>query len=162
MDAANIDLKGFNENFYAKNCAAHLKPVLDTIKYVKNETNCFIELTTMLIEGENDDCIKQECDWILNNLGDSVPLHFSAFYPRFKFSNRKPTRFETLIKAYNIAKDMGIKYVYTGNLANVQTSTTYCKNCQKPLIVRDGYKILENNLQEGQCKFCKTKLDGVF
>ena len=161
-DAANIDLKGFSETFYNKNCLAHINPVLDTIKYAVNETNCFVELTTMLIEGENDQNIEQECEWILENLGDSVPLHFSAFFPKYKYSNHPQTKFETLVKAYNIAKSMGLKYVYTGNLSNIQTSTTYCKNCGNPLIIRDGYKILENNLKDGSCKFCNSKLDGLF
>ena len=162
MDSANIDLKGFDEKFYTKNCAAHLAPVLDTIKYAVNETNCFVELTTMIIEGENDEHIEAQCAWILENLGDSVPLHFSAFFPRYKYTNRPQTSFEALIKAYNIAKNMGLKYVYTGNLTNIETSTTYCKNCSKPLIVRNGYNIIENNLQDGLCTYCKTKLEGSF
>lgn len=162
MDAANIDLKGFSEDFYRKNCLAHLQPVLDTIKYAVNETKCFVELTTMLIEGENDLYVEQECEWILKNLGDSVPLHFSAFYPRYKFEDRKPTKFETLMKAYNTAKRMGLKYVYTGNLSNIATSTTYCKHCGEPLIKRDGYNIIENKLDNGVCPFCNTIQDGCF
>jgi len=162
MDGANIDLKGFSEEFYSKNCHAHLQPVLDTIKYAVTKTNCFVELTTMIIEGENDQYIEQECEWILNNLGDTVPLHFSAFFPRYNFKDRQPTKTETLIKAYNTAKKMGLKYVYTGNISNIETSTTYCKNCGKPLIKRDGYQIIENNLENGKCKFCQTKLDGRF
>lgn len=162
MDGANIDLKGFSEEFYSKNCLAHLNPVLETIKYAVNETDCFIELTTMLIDGENDQYIEKECEWILNNLGENIPLHFSAFRPHYKFMNRSQTKFETLIKAYNIAKDMGIKYVYLGNIATIETSTTYCKNCNKPLVIRNGYNLLENNLEQGVCKFCKTKLDGLF
>jgi len=162
MDGANIDLKGFSEKFYGKNCLAHLEPVLETIKYAANETNCFIELTTLIIEGENDQYIEEECKWILENIGDSVPLHFSAFFPHYKFINRQPAKFETVLKAYNIAKNMGLKYVYTGNLSTIETSTTYCKNCNKPLLIRNGYKLLENNLEDGCCKYCKTKLDGCF
>ncbi len=162
MDAANIDLKGFSEDFYRKNCFAHLQPVLDTIKYAVKETKCFVELTTMLIEGENDLYVEQECDWILENLGDYVPIHFSAFYPRYNFKDRKPTKLETLMKAYNTAKKMGLKYVYTGNVSDIETSTTYCKNCGKPLLKRDGYSLLENNLENGNCKFCGAKLDGCF
>ena len=164
MDGANIDLKGFSQKFYGKNCLAKLQPVLDTIKYAANETNCHIELTTMLIEGENDseDEIKAECEWIIKNIGDCVPLHFSAFFPQYKFQNRKQTSFETLVKAYNIAKITGIKYVYTGNLSNVQTSTTYCKNCGKPIIVRNSYQMLEYNLEQCRCKFCSTQCDGRF
>lgn len=164
MDATNIDLKGFSENFYSKNCLAKLQPILDTIKYVKNETNCHLELTTLLIEGENDsnEMIEAECDWIIENLGYDVPLHFSAFFPRYKFKNHKPTSVQTLLKAYKIAKDKGLNYVYTGNIPDIQTSTTYCKNCGKPLIIREGYSILEYNLIGNKCRFCNTKLDGKF
>ena len=162
MDGANIDLKGFSEKFYSKNCLAHLQPVLDTIKYAVNETNCFVELTTMIIEGENDSNIEQECEWILENLGDNIPIHFSAFFPKFKFTDREPTSFESLIKAYDIAKNMGLKYVYTGNLQNIETSTTYCKNCGKPILIRDGYRLIENNLETNKCKYCQTACDGVF
>ena len=164
MDAANIDLKGFSQRFYGKNCLAKLQPVLDTIKYAVNKTYCHIELTTMLIEGENDSAeeIHSECDWILENLGECVPVHFSAFFPRYKFKNRKPTGFETLLKAYNIAKSSGIKYVYTGNLPDAETSTTYCKNCGKPLIIRNGYQLLEYHLEDSKCEYCLTSCDGKF
>ena len=164
MDAANIDLKGFSQKFYGKNCLAKLQPVLDTIKYVVNETNCHTELTTMLIEGENDseDEIQAECEWILENLNDCVPVHFSAFFPRFKFNNRKQTSIETLLKAYDIAKNTGLKYVYTGNLPDIKTSTTYCKNCGKPIIVRDGYQILEYCLENGKCEYCSALCVGKF
>ena len=164
MDGANIDLKGFSQKFYGKNCLAKIQPVLDTIKYVVNETNCHVELTTMLIEGENDSSeeLQAECEWILKNLGDCVPLHFSAFFPKYKFSDRKPTGFETLIKAYNIAKAAGLKYVYTGNLSSIQTSTTYCKNCGKPIIIRNGYQILEYHLQNDKCEYCSISCDGKF
>ena len=162
MDGANIDLKGFSEDFYTKNCGAHLNPILDTIKYAVKETDCFVEITTLIIEGENDQYIEEECEWILNNLGDSTPVHFSAFSPRYKFLDKKPTSFETLINAYNIAKNKGLKYVYTGNLSNIETSSTYCKKCGKILLKRDGYNLLENNLENGVCKFCKSKLDGKF
>lgn len=162
MDGTNIDLKGFSERFYKKNCLAHLEPVLDTIKYVKNETDCHIELTTMIIDGENDDDIKAECEWISENLGDCVPLHLSAFFPRYKFENREATKIETLIKVYNTAKSAGLKYVYTGNISSIETSTTYCKNCSKPIIKRNGYNILEYNLTENRCKYCNTTCDGEF
>lgn len=162
MDAANIDLKAFSEDFYKRNCAAHLQPVLDIIKYVANETDCHLELTTLIIEGENDSYVKEECEWIISNIGDSVPLHFSAFYPRYKFSNRKPTTFETLKTAYDTAKAAGLKYVYAGNVLNVDTSTTYCKNCSEVLIKRDGFRVLENNLSGNKCPVCGIVCSGVF
>ena len=162
MDGANIDLKGFSEEFYSKNCLAHLEPVLDTIKYVVNETDCFVELTTMITEGENDQYIEKECEWILENLGDCVPLHFSAFFPKYKFSDRKATSFESRKKAYDTAKQMGLKYVYTGNIPDRETSTTYCKACGRPLLIRDGYILIENNLSNNRCKHCHTCCDGIF
>lgn len=164
MDAANIDLKAFSQNFYKKNCLAHIEPVLETIKYVKNETDCWLELTTLLIPDENDSDyeIKAECEWIFENLGADVPLHFSAFSPKYKFNNRKQTDFSTLLNAYKIAKNTGLKYVYTGNITNQETSTTYCKNCGKPVIVRNGYEMLGYNLKDGECIFCGTDCDGRF
>ena len=162
MDAANIDLKGFSELFYQKNCMAHLKSVLDTIEYAVKETNCHVELTTLVIDGENDSYIKEECKWIRDNLGDNIPLHFSAFSPRYKYTHKSPTKFETLIKAYKIAQDFGLKYVYIGNVSNVETSTTFCKYCGKPIIIRDGYNILEYNINGNLCKSCNSQLDGIF
>lgn len=164
MDAANIDLKGFSEKFYQKNCLAHLEPILDTIKYVKKETNCWLELTTLLIEGENDskEEITKECEWIIKELGDDVPLHISAFHPAYKFMDKPPTKPSTLLDAYNIAKGAGLKYVYTGNIIDTATSTTFCASCSKPVIIRRGYDILEVDLEKGHCKFCGEKCDGVF
>ena len=164
MDAANIDLKGFSEGFYQKNCLAHLEPILDTIKYVKNETNCWLELTTLLIEGENnsEDELKQECEWIKENIGINVPIHFSAFHPAYKFMHKPPTKLSTLLKAYDIAIQTGLKYVYTGNVLDAKTSTTYCSNCSKSVIIRDGYNLEGNNLEKGHCKFCGGKCSGVF
>jgi len=164
MDAANIDLKGFSESFYKKNCLASLEPVLDTIKYVKNKTNCWLELTTLLIEGENDsdEELKKECEWIVNELGADVPLHFSAFFPAYKFMHKPPTKPATLLRAYDIAAKAGLKYVYTGNIIDAKTSTTFCHACSKPIILRTGYEISENNLQQGHCSFCGGKCSGVF
>ncbi|MCD8024434.1 MAG: AmmeMemoRadiSam system radical SAM enzyme [Candidatus Gastranaerophilales bacterium] len=162
MDSANIDLKAFSENFYRRNCLASLAPVLETIKYTVLETNCHVELTTMLIEGENDsyEMIKNECEWILENLGACIPLHFSAFIPHYKFKNRKKTEFKTLLNARKIALDTGLKYVYTGNISTRETSSTYCKKCGKLLISR--MYPFEINLKNGACIFCGEKLDGQF
>ena len=162
MDATNIDLKGFSKEFYAKNCHAKLEPVLDVIKYAVNKSRCFVELTTMIIEGENDQYIQDECNWILENLGDSVPLHLSAFYPRYKFSDREPTKPETLLKAYDTAKKTGLKYVYTGNIQHAESSATYCKGCGKILINREGYTVLTNSVKNGRCPHCGKICDGIF
>lgn len=164
MDAANIDLKAFTNHFYKKNCLAQINPVLDVIKYVKNNTNCWLELTTLLIEEENssNEEIENECKWVSENLGNNVPIHFSAFTPRYKMIEHSPTKIETLMRAYNIAKNLGLKYVYTGNLRDIDSSTTYCTNCQWPIIKRDGFQIIENNLIGNKCRHCNTICDGWF
>lgn len=164
IDAVNVDLKAFSEEFYKKNCMAQLEPILDTIKYIKHNTNCWMELTTLLIEGENDTAeeVKKECEWIVENLGTDVPLHFSSFYPAYKFMDHRPTKLSTLVMAYGIAKNAGIKYVYTGNTLDVETSTTYCDSCSKQVIKRNGFEVLANNLEHGHCKFCGEKMAGIF
>lgn len=118
IDAVNVDLKAFSADFYKKFCLAKMQPILDTIKYIHDDTNAHMELTTLLIEGENDDplMIKRECEWILQNLGDEVPLHFTAFFPTWKLQNKPRTSPETVYKACEIAKDVGLRYVYTGNI----------------------------------------------
>lgn len=165
MDAVNVDLKSFNKEFYQKYCLANMEPILETIKYVKNETNCWMELTTLLIEGENDseEEIVSECAWIKNNLGVEVPLHFSAFHPDYKFMDRMATKPATLERAYDIAKKMGLRYVYMGNVLDIKTSTTYCHACSKSVITRDWFNVLDYSLdQTGHCKHCGAKCEGVF
>lgn len=164
MDAANIDLKAFNEEFYKKNCLTHLEPILETIKYVKKETNCWLELTTLLIEGENDsdEELQKECGWIIKELGFDVPLHFSAFHPAYKLMDKPITKTATLLRAYDIAKKAGINYVYTGNVVDTKTSTTYCSACKKPLILRLGYETITENIKNGYCNFCGSKCKGFF
>ncbi len=165
IDAVNIDLKGFTNEFYKKHCLAELEPVLDTIKYVHDYTNVWMELTTLLIEGENDseEEITKECKWIKENLGEHVPLHFSAFYPAWKFSHKNPTAPETLIKAYDIATEIGLKYVYLGNIQNTAASTTYCEKCHAAVILRNGHVMTEYNLdEEGKCSFCGAQIHGRF
>lgn len=165
MDAVNIDLKAFSERFYQKNCLAHLEPILDTIKYVHDRTNCWMELTTLLIEGENDsdEEITAECDWIVKNLGAEVPLHFSAFHPDYKMLDKNSTKISTLKRAYDIAKNAGIEYVYTGNVLDDATSSTYCPLCKKEVIKRNGFEVVEYNLtSEGNCAFCFERIAGVF
>lgn len=165
IDAANIDLKGFSKEFYKKMCLAEIEPILETIKYVKKETPCHLELTTLLIEGFNDSNkdLRAQCDWIVENLGTEVPLHFSAFFPSWKLKNVPPTSPKTLLKAYQIAKKAGIKYVYTGNIQDDKTSTTFCHRCKKPLIKRHGFEITEYSLTEkNSCRFCGAICGGIF
>jgi len=164
MDAVNVDLKGFNENFYRKmGMMADLKPVLDTIKTIK-EQGVWLELTNLLISGQNDDPkeIRAMCLWIKENLGDEVPLHFSRFMPSFRLQNLPPTPVEKLEEAYGIAKDVGLKYVYIGNVPGHNYESTYCPKCGKIAVKRIGYRVLENNIKAGNCKFCGEKIPGIW
>jgi pyruvate formate lyase activating enzyme len=164
IDAANVDLKGFTERFYHKLTISHLDDVLDTLQWLKHETDIWFEITTLLIPGENDspDEIKQECDWILRNLGDSVPLHFTAFHPDFKMLDKERTPEDTLTMARNIATDEGIKFCYVGNVHNVEGQTTYCPHCIAKLIKRDWHSVRSYNLINGKCPECGTKIPGIF
>ncbi|MFN3235162.1 MAG: AmmeMemoRadiSam system radical SAM enzyme [Gammaproteobacteria bacterium] len=165
MDAANIDLKAFTETFYYKLTGSHLQPVLDTIVYLKKETNVWIELTTLLIPGENDTPkeIEKMCTWIMDNVGPDVPLHFSAFHPDYKMMDKPHTPIEKLIMARDIAKKHGLHYVYCGNVHDSNTGSTYCHQCGECIIGRDWYEILSYDLDDsGKCKFCGAQCAGVF
>ncbi|MCX6151304.1 MAG: AmmeMemoRadiSam system radical SAM enzyme [Ignavibacteriales bacterium] len=164
IDAANVDLKAFTENFYHKLTFSHLNDVLDTLVWLKNETEIWFEITTLLIPDENDllDEIKQMCDWILKNLGDSVPLHFTAFHPDFKMINNIRTPGKTLDMARSIAIATGIKYCYVGNVHNIEGQTTFCPSCKTELIKRDWHSVLNNKLLNGKCFKCGENIAGVF
>ncbi|MBT8377771.1 MAG: AmmeMemoRadiSam system radical SAM enzyme [Ignavibacteria bacterium] len=164
IDAANVDLKAFTERFYHKLTFSHLDDVLDTLTWLKNETDVWIEITTLLIPDENDSSeeIQKECDWILNNLGDSVPLHFTAFHPDFKMRDKDRTPERTLTKARKIALSSGIKYCYVGNIHHTEGQTTYCANCNEKLIKRNWHSVTSNILIDGKCKKCGKVIDGVF
>jgi pyruvate formate lyase activating enzyme len=163
-DAANVDLKGFTEKFYNKITFSNLKDVLDTLVWLKHETDIWFEITTLLIPGENDspEEMKRESDWIVENLGDSVPLHFTAFHPDFRMMDKPRTPSATLKCARKIALDAGIKFVYIGNVHDTEGQTTYCPNCGSSLIKRDWHSVLKNNLINGECSKCGTKIPGVF
>jgi len=164
MDAVNVDLKGFNEEFYRKMGAfASLQPVLDTIKTVKAE-GVWLEITNLIIPGLNDDPqeIKKMCVWIKDNLGADTPIHFSRFMPSFKLQNLPPTPVSKLEEAYNIAKAAGLNYVYIGNIPGHPGENTYCPQCGKVVIGRAGYRITENNIAGGKCKFCGREIAGIW
>jgi pyruvate formate lyase activating enzyme len=164
MDAANIDLKAFNDTFYEKLTGAKLQPVLDTIEYVANETDCWLELTTLLIPGENDspEEIKAMSEWIIKHCGDSVPLHFTAYHPDYRMMDNPPTPASTLEMARDIAMQTGLKYVYTGNVIHPEGQATYCPQCHKKVIGRQYYEINEWHLDHGQCDYCHASVAGVF
>jgi pyruvate formate lyase activating enzyme len=165
MDAANIDLKGFTAGFYRKLCSGELDAVLDTIKYVHHETSCWVELTTLLIPGENDDPeeIKRLSDWVAAELGDEVPVHFTAFHPDYRMRDKSNTPPETLLRSYDIATRTGLRYVYTGNIHHPPTSETRCRGCGKVVIGRDWHDLTAWHLSgAGQCLSCGTQCAGVF
>ncbi len=164
IDAANVDLKAFTERFYHKLTFSHLDDVLDTLIWLKNETDVWIEITTLLIPGENDseEEIKNECNWILENLGGNIPLHFTAFHPDFKMRNKSKTPEDTLINARKIAVSAGINFCYVGNIYNREGQTTYCPNCKTKLIERDWHSVITNKLNKNICPNCLTKIPGIF
>ncbi len=165
IDAANVDLKGFTDAFYVKQCGAHLQPVLDTLKYLCNETNVWVELTTLLIPGLNDsiDEIAMMSEWIAKELGKKVPLHFTAFHPDYKMTDVPATPATTLVRAREIAQQAGLSYVYTGNVHNVDGDTTFCPACNSKLIVRDWYEIKQYRLTpDGHCPDCHAAIAGHF
>ncbi|MFQ5508966.1 MAG: AmmeMemoRadiSam system radical SAM enzyme [Leptospirillia bacterium] len=165
MDAVNVDLKGFTEDFYHKLCAAHLDPILDTLRYIRHETRVWLELTTLLIPGENDsdEEITSLSRWVARELGEDVPLHFTAFHPDYRMLNVPPTPPDTLRRARNIALAEGLRYVYTGNVHDQEGGTTRCPDCGKPVIVRDWYEILDYHVSDtGHCEHCGGMISGRF
>lgn len=164
MDAANVDLKGFSERFYHQICGGHLQPVLDTLRYLKQETNVWLEITTLLIPGENDSDAELEAmtAWIAENLGPDVPLHFTAFHPDWRMLDRPGTPPATLTRARGIALRRGLRYVYTGNVYDPEGGSTYCHACGERLVGRDGYRLTDWRLTpEGHCAACGTACPGV-
>jgi pyruvate formate lyase activating enzyme len=163
MDAANVDLKGFTEEFYKKVCFGHLDPVLETLKYLKT-TDVWFEITTLLIPGENDSDAELDAltKWVGRELGPDVPLHFTAFHPDFKMLDKPPTSPHTLTRAREIGLRNGLRYIYTGNVHDESGGTTYCPNCREPLIGRDWYRLTKWSIQADACKKCGTRIPGVF
>ncbi len=165
MDAANIDLKSFRDDFYVKLCGAHLQPVLDTLSYVHHQTRCWLEVTTLLIPGHNDSDqeIGALARWLAQELGPEMPLHLSAFHPDWKMTDLPPTPSVTLSRARSIALDAGLHYVYTGNIHDPEGGTTYCPSCRHATIVRDWYDIRHYDLTpQGCCPQCGTSIAGRF
>lgn len=165
MDAANVDLKAFTEAFYYKLTGAHLQPVLDTLLYIRHNTQVWLEITTLLIPGHNDsdEEINAMTQWIKRELGPDVPLHFSAFHPDYKMLDIPHTPFATLQRARNIALRNGLYYVYTGNVHDSEGSSTYCHQCGKRVIERDWYELGEYALDaKGCCNHCGAAMHGHF
>ena len=165
MDAANVDLKGFTEDFYHRICGGHLAPVLETLIYLKRETKVWFEITTLLIPGANDSDqeIAALAEWVGKELGPDVPLHFTAFHPDWKMTDIAPTPPTTLTRARDLARQVGLHYVYTGNVHDRAGGTTFCPACQSPLIVRDWFTLHHWGLDAaGKCGQCGHALHGHF
>ena len=165
MDAANVDLKAFSQDFYFKLTGAQLQPVLDTLVYLKQETDVWFEITTLLIPGKNDsdEEITAMSRWIGKQLGPDVPLHFSAFHPDHKMRDTPATPASTLVRARDIARSEGLHFVYTGNVHHREGDTTYCPGCQAALIERDWYQINRYRLSpDGHCPHCRVTIPGRF
>jgi pyruvate formate lyase activating enzyme len=165
LDAANVDLKAFSDDFYRRVVGGSLEPVLDTLRYLVHETKVWTEITTLLIPGLNDsdDEIRRLCTWIACDLGLEVPLHFSAFHPAHQMLDLPPTPRATLTRARELAREAGLKYVYTGNVRDLEGGTTRCPGCGGSVIQRDGYQLLDLHLQaDGTCSHCGWPIAGVF
>lgn len=164
MDAVNVDIKGFSEDFYARmSSGAELAPVLETLKGIRRQ-GVWLELTNLLIPGQNDDPaqIRKMCVWIKENLGDEVPLHFSRFMPAFRLQNLPPTPVEKLEEACRIAREAGLKFVYIGNVPGHAKENTCCPQCGTMLVHRVGYEVLENRILKGHCPVCGRTIPGIW
>ena len=165
MDAANVDLKAFSEKFYKEITVGHLKPVQETLIYLKHETSVWFEITTLLIPGENDSEreIEELTQWVMQHLGPDVPLHFTAFHPDYKMLDKPPTPPPTLTMARRIAVKNGLRYVYTGNVHDQAGNSTYCHQCGHTIIGRDWYVMTDWNLtDDGRCRECGIPCAGIF
>lgn len=164
MDAANVDLKAFTERFYRQVCAGHLQPVLDTLVYLKRETKVWLEITNLLIPGENDseDELQDMTRWVVEALGPDVPMHFTAFHPAWRMRDKPPTAAKALLSATRIALRSGVRYAYTGNVCDPAGQATYCHGCGRTLIGRAGMLVSEWSLECGRCRSCGARCAGVF
>ena len=165
IDAANVDLKAFTESFYRKLCLAELAPVLDTLAWLRRETEVWLEVTTLVIPGENDDPdeLRKLSDWCAEHLGPHTPIHFSAYHPAFKYHGARATPASTLQQARGIAIEAGMKHVYTGNVYDDAGQSTYCASCGKLVIERSGYRLGRYRIDEqGHCKECERAVAGCF
>jgi len=163
LHANNVDLKSFSDSFYQKICGARLEPVLETLKWhAKNKI--WLEVTTLLIPGKNDskEELRQIAEFIRNELGDFIPWHISRFYPHYKMNGEPPTPHQSIINAYKLGKEVGLKYVYTGNIPHENAENTYCPKCSELLIERFGFNVVKNKIKDGRCPNCAETIEGVW
>jgi pyruvate formate lyase activating enzyme len=163
LDAANIDLKGFSDNFYQELCSGNLAPVLETLKTLKQE-KVHLEITNLIIPTKNDEMsmVREMCLWIKKELGPDTPIHFSRFYPLYKLKTLPQTPVSTLDKARAVALSVGLEYVYVGNVPRHEGENTFCPKCKKMLIQRTGYMVGEINVKAGKCKYCGKPIPGIW
>ena len=162
LDAINVDLKAFSDDYYRRLCKARLQPVLDTIAYIVCHTDIWIEVTTLLIPGENDseEELKQLADFLVRQAGPDVPWHISRFYPQYKYVDAHATSMDSLGRAERIGKDAGLRYVYLGNVPGTRSESTFCYKCGRLLIERAGYQIVANVIENSRCPQCGTEIAG--
>jgi pyruvate formate lyase activating enzyme len=163
LDAANIDLKGFTEDFYRELCNGYLPPVLETLKTLRRE-KVHIEITYLLIPTKNDDMsgVNEMCLWVKKELGAGTPVHFSRFYPLYKLKSLPPTPVSTLEKARAVASAAGLEYVYIGNVPGHESENTFCSRCRKMIIQRTGYMVGEINIKREKCRYCGNPIPGIW
>jgi len=162
LDGINVDLKAFTDGYYQKLCSARLEPVLDSIAYIARQTKIWIEITTLLLPGQNDseEELKKLAGWLVAEAGPEVPWHISRFYPQYKYTDSEPTPLESLRRAEEIGKAAGLHYVYLGNVPGTDGENTYCHNCHTKLIGRIGYRITANHIKDSKCPNCGTAIAG--
>jgi pyruvate formate lyase activating enzyme len=162
LDGINVDLKAFTDDYYKKLCGARLAPVLDSIAYIAKETKIWIEVTTLLLPGQNDseEELKKLAGWLVREAGPEVPWHISRFYPQYKYTDSEPTPLESLQRAEEIGKAAGLRYVYLGNVPGTEGENTYCYQCRTKLIGRVGYRITANQIKDSKCPNCGTAIAG--
>jgi len=163
LDAVKIDLKAFTDRFYRELCSGTLAPVLETLKILK-ESEIWFEIVVLLIPSWNDSAkeITALCEWVAENLGDSVPIHFTRFHPTYKIKNIARTPLDTLESAYEIARTAGLKFPYIGNVPEHEGDHTHCPECSKALISRIGFKVINDRIEEDQCPYCSKKIPGIW